>query len=75
LPPVLFILVANLTLVWSTLLANLPLVWLIPVVHLDLRISPQIFEKILNDPEVIAEAWGKMIRDKNLKQKISWHSH
>jgi hypothetical protein len=29
-----------------TPVANLPLVSLIPVVHLDLRMSPQIFEKI-----------------------------
>jgi hypothetical protein len=28
-----------------TLVANLPLVSLIPVVHLDLRISPRIFKK------------------------------
>ncbi len=42
--------------------ANLP-----PVVHLDLRISPQIFEKILNDPMSFSGTWGKM--KKNLKQK------
>jgi hypothetical protein len=29
-----------------TPVANLPLVSLIPVVHLDLRVSPRIFEKI-----------------------------
>jgi hypothetical protein len=29
------------------------LVSLTPVVHLDLRISPRIFEKIRNDPNVI----------------------
>ncbi len=33
--------------------AKLPPVTLIPVVHLDLRISPRIFEKIRNDPTVI----------------------
>jgi hypothetical protein len=33
---------------------NLP-----PVVHLDLRISPQIFEKILNDPYVIFRGLGE----------------
>ncbi len=36
--------------------ANLPPVSLIPDVHLDLRISPQHFEKIRNDPIVIF--WG-----------------
>jgi hypothetical protein len=47
---------------------NLP-----PVVHLDLRISPRIFEKIRNDPTVmlLSGAWGKVIREKHLKQKIS----
>jgi hypothetical protein len=35
---------------------NLPPVSLIPVVHLGLRISPQIFEKIQNGPNVIL--WG-----------------
>jgi hypothetical protein len=33
-------------------LANLLMVSLTPVVHLDLRISPRIFEKIPNDPSV-----------------------
>jgi hypothetical protein len=33
-----------------TPVANLPPVSLTPVVHLDLRISPRIFEKIRNDP-------------------------
>ena len=32
---------------------NLPPVSLIPVVHLGLRISPRIFEKIQNSPNVI----------------------
>jgi hypothetical protein len=31
-------------------MAKLPPVSLIPVVHLDLQISPRIFEKIRNDP-------------------------
>jgi hypothetical protein len=52
---------------------NLPLMLLTLVVLLDLRISPRIFEKIWNDPNVISGAWGKMIQEKNLKQKISWH--
>ncbi len=47
---------------------NLPPVSLIPVVHLDLRISSRIFEKIRNDPNVILGSWGKVIHEKNLKQ-------
>ncbi len=62
LPPVSFIPVAN-----------LPPVSLTPVVHLDLWISPRIFQKVWNDPNVIFRAWGKVIHEKNLKQKISWH--
>ncbi len=38
---------------------NLPPVKLTPVVHLDLRISPQIFEKIRNDPNVIIRGLGE----------------
>ncbi len=44
--------------------------------HLDLQLSPHIFEKIWNDPihlMLLSEAWGKMIHEKNQKQKISWH--
>jgi hypothetical protein len=48
--------------------ANLPPVSLIPVVHLDSRISPQIFEKIRNG---LNGAGGKLIHEKNQKQKIS----
>jgi hypothetical protein len=43
---------------------NLP-----PVVHLDLRISPRIFEKMIL--MLLSGAWGKVIHEKNLKQKIS----
>ncbi len=43
---------------------------LILVVHLDLQKSPQIFGKIRNDPKVIFRGLGKMIHEKNLKQKI-----
>ncbi len=32
---------------------------LIPVVHLDLRISPRIFEKIQNGPNGILWGWGE----------------
>ncbi len=42
----------------------LPPVSLTPVVHLDLRISPRM---------LLSGALGKVIHEKNLKQKISWH--
>ncbi len=38
---------------------NLPPVSLIPVVHLGLRISLGIFEKIQNGPNVILWGWGE----------------
>jgi hypothetical protein len=44
---------------------------LIPVVHLDSRISPRIFEKIQNGLNGILWSWGKLIHEKNEKQKIS----
>ncbi len=47
---------------------------LIPVVHLDSRISPRIFEKFRNG--LNGTLWGgggKLIHEKNQKQKISWH--
>jgi hypothetical protein len=51
---------------------NLPPELLIPVVHLDLQISPGIFEIIRNDPIILfSGAWGKTIRKKNLKHEIS----
>jgi hypothetical protein len=49
----------NLLPVSLTPVANLPPVSLIPVVHLGLRISPQIFEKIQNGPNVILWGWGE----------------
>ncbi len=52
---------------------NLPPVSLTPLVHLDLRISPRIFEKIRNDPNVIIRGLGKVIREKTWSKKISWH--
>jgi hypothetical protein len=64
----------NLPPVLLTPVANLPPVSLTPVVHLDLRISPRIFEKIWNDPSFIFRGLGeagKVIHEKNLKQKIS----
>ena len=56
--------------------ANLPLVSLLPVVHLDSRISPRIFEKIRNGLNGIiwgGGGGGKLIQEKNQKQKILWH--
>jgi hypothetical protein len=44
-----------------------------PVVHLGLRIFPQIFEKIRNGAILILlfqELWGRRLMKKNLKQKI-----
>ncbi len=38
---------------------NLSPVSLTPVLHLDLRISPLIFEKIRNDPNVIIRCLGE----------------
>jgi hypothetical protein len=38
---------------------NLLPVSLTPLVHLDLRISPRIFEKIRNDPNVIIRGLGE----------------
>jgi hypothetical protein len=38
---------------------NLPPVLLTPVVHLDLRITPRIFEKLRNDPRVIIRGLGE----------------
>ncbi len=73
LPLVLLIPVANLPPVSLTPVANLSAVLLIPVVHLDLRISPRIFEKIWNGPNGILWDWGKLIHEKNQKQKILWH--
>ncbi len=49
----------NLPPVSFTPVANFPPVSLTPVVHLDLRISPRIFEKIRNDPSVIIRGLGE----------------
>jgi hypothetical protein len=53
--------------------ANLPPVSLIPVVHLYLRISPRIFEKFETVLMGYSGAWGRLIHEKNQKQKVSWH--
>jgi hypothetical protein len=44
------------------------------VVHLEMRISPRIFER-KNETTLIgySGAWGKLIHEKNLKWEISWH--
>jgi hypothetical protein len=44
---------------------------LIPVVNLELRISPRIFEKFETALMVYSGPWGKLIPEKNQKQKIS----
>ncbi len=49
----------NLPPVSLTPVANLPPVSLTPVVHLELRISPRIFEKIRNDPNVNIRGLGE----------------
>jgi hypothetical protein len=63
----------NLPPVSLTPVANLPPVSTTPVVHLDLPISPRIFEKIRNDPNVIIRVLGKGDLWKKPEQKISWH--
>ncbi len=40
-----------------------------PVVHLELRISPPIFEKIRNGPIGILRGLGELIHEKNRSQK------
>jgi hypothetical protein len=52
-----------------TPVANLPPVSLIPVVHLDLRLSPRIFEKILNSPKAILWGWGEVDSSKKPEAK------
>jgi hypothetical protein len=54
----------NLPPVSLTPVANLPPVSLTPVVHLDLRISPRIFEKFEMILMLLSEAWGKVIHEK-----------
>jgi hypothetical protein len=50
-----------------------PPVSLIPVVHLDLQISPRIFRKIRHDPNVIFRGLGEGDSWKKSEAKISWH--
>jgi hypothetical protein len=42
---------------------------LIPVVHLDLRLSPRIFEKIRNGPNAILWGWGEADSSKKPEAK------
>jgi hypothetical protein len=62
----------KLALVSLTPVENLPPVLTTPLnltpVYLDLRISPQIFEKIWNDPDAILRGLGE-----DDSWKISWH--
>jgi hypothetical protein len=51
------------TAVSTTLAVNLPRVSTTPVVHLDLRISPQ-FVKTFEHPNRILRGWGKLIHEK-----------
>ncbi len=47
-----------------TPVANFPPLSLIPVVHLNLRISPRIFEKNRNGPMGYSGSGGKLIHEK-----------
>ncbi len=59
LPPVSLTPGANLLPASTTLVANLPSVPLTPLVHIDLRISPRVFEKILICPNGILGGLGE----------------
>jgi hypothetical protein len=50
---------------------HLPPMSLTPVANLELRISPRNFEKIRNGPNGLIRGLGKLIQEKNQKQKIS----
>ncbi len=52
---------------------NLQPVSLIPEVHLDLKISPRIWEKIWNDPIFYFQGLGGRWFMKKSEAKISWH--
>jgi hypothetical protein len=49
---------------------NLPQVLLIPVVHLDLQYLREFSKKFEMILMLLSGAWGKVIHEKNLKQKI-----
>jgi hypothetical protein len=48
---------------------HLPLVSMTPVVHLELRISPRIWEKFETAPVILSRAWGKRIHEKKPEAK------
>jgi hypothetical protein len=50
---------------------HLPPVSMTLVFHLELQISPQIFDKIWKGPNWIPRGSGELIHEKNLKFKIS----
>ncbi len=52
---------------------NLPPVSLTPVVHLDLQYLREFSKKFEMILMLFSGAWGKVIHEKNLKQKISRH--
>jgi hypothetical protein len=54
-----------------TPLNSLSLVSLTPVIKINSRISPRIFEKIQKGSKEYLGAWGTLIHEKNLKSKIS----
>ncbi len=63
-----------LKLFWLKIFFHLPLVSMTPLVHLELRIFTQIFEKKLKRPlREILRSLGETDSWKNLKSKISWH--
>jgi hypothetical protein len=48
---------------------HLPPMSTAPLVHIELRIYPRIFENIRNDPHGILRARGKLIHTKNRKSR------
>ncbi len=59
----------NLLPVSLTPVANLPPVSLTPVVHLDLQYLRKFLQKFKMIQVLLSGAWGKVIHEKNLKQK------
>ncbi len=73
-PPVSLTLVANLLPVSTTiakLVGKFAAGVVVPVVHLDLRISPRIFKKFYMVLMEFSGAGEKLIHEKNQKQKVS----
>jgi hypothetical protein len=52
---------------------HLPPVSTTPVVNLELRYLREFLKKFETALMVYSGAWGKLIREKNKKSKISWH--